>query len=132
MAEYMRLAADVYRRKHSLLTSEDIRERRERVNMAQEEFARYLGVGSASVKRWEVGQVQDRAMDNLIRVYTDIAEALHNCKKVSQLVAPHQYWVSLHARVYTEKPLHEWQKIGPGGVQKLRVFTVGGGEGQCS
>ena len=48
MAEYMRLAADGYRRRHSMLTSDEIRSRRTKLRMSQEQFASYLGVGSAS------------------------------------------------------------------------------------
>src|SRR5712692_4900978 len=79
MPEYMRLAADVYRANHGLLTSDEIRARRKALGMNQVEFAAHLGsVGVASVKRWELGQVQDRAMDKLIRVTTDANEAKTN------------------------------------------------------
>jgi putative zinc finger/helix-turn-helix YgiT family protein len=88
MPEYMRLAADVYRRKHALLTSDEIRYRRERLNQNQEEFAEHLGVGIASVKRWEMGQVQDRAMDRLIRIRTDLHDAYNNYKKLERLLEP--------------------------------------------
>jgi len=75
MAEYMRRAADEYRKGEGLLTSGQIRAARDGIGMNQEKFAEYLGVGIASVKRWELGQVQDRAMDNLLRLRTDIATA---------------------------------------------------------
>lgn len=71
MAEYMRLGADAYRVKHGRLTSSEIRLRRSRLQMNQVEFAKYLGVSSISVKRWELGKVQDDAMDFLIRMRTD-------------------------------------------------------------
>src|ERR1035438_3066073 len=64
MAEYMRLAADAYREQNDLLTSSEIRIRRKHwLGMNQAEFAAYLPVSPASVKRWELGQVQDEAMD---------------------------------------------------------------------
>lgn len=59
MAEYGRLLSDKYREAHGLLTSEDIRSRRKELGMNQDDFARYLGVGVASVKRWEMGKIQD-------------------------------------------------------------------------
>ena len=71
MAEYMRLVADAYRSKHGLLTSDEIRERRKAQGMNQNQFAKHLGVGVASVKRWELGKVQDRSSDNLVRLQTD-------------------------------------------------------------
>src|SRR4051812_11871880 len=53
MPEYARLLADEYRSRHGLLTSNDIRTRRARLDMSQETFAEYVGVGPASIKRWE-------------------------------------------------------------------------------
>jgi transcriptional regulator with XRE-family HTH domain len=59
MPEYGRLLSDSYRYVHGLLTSEEIRSRRQHLNMSQQEFAGHLGVGIASVKRWEMGKIQD-------------------------------------------------------------------------
>jgi len=87
MPEYMRLAADAYRASNGLLTGDQIRERRARLRMSQGQFAEYIGVGIASVKRWELGQVQDLAMDRLIRVMTDIDEASENLTKLKTLSA---------------------------------------------
>lgn len=66
MPEYGRLLADKYRTSHGLLTSDDIRTRRERLGMSQQAFADYLGVGVASVKRWEMGKIQDARNNALI------------------------------------------------------------------
>jgi len=66
MPEYGRLLADRYRTAHGLLTSDDIRTRRERLEMSQQAFADFLGVGVASVKRWEMGKIQDPRNNALI------------------------------------------------------------------
>jgi putative zinc finger/helix-turn-helix YgiT family protein len=66
MPEFGRLLADKYRAAHGLLTSDDIRTRRERRRMNQKEFAEFLGVGIASVKRWEMGKIQDARSNALI------------------------------------------------------------------
>src|SRR5262249_34973299 len=71
MPEFGRLLADQYRKKYGLLTSDEIRERRKRLEMNQEQFADWLGVGIASVKRWEMGKIQDKRSDALIRERTD-------------------------------------------------------------
>jgi putative zinc finger/helix-turn-helix YgiT family protein len=63
--------ADAYRRKHTLLTSEEIRGRRGRLGMSQRDFARHIGVGPASIPRWESWQVQERIYDDKIRQETD-------------------------------------------------------------
>ncbi|MGE5646169.1 MAG: type II TA system antitoxin MqsA family protein [Acidobacteriota bacterium] len=63
-SEFMRRLADAYRRAHNLLTSEEIR--RIRGGMSQQRFAKALGVGVASVKRWELGLVQEERNNALI------------------------------------------------------------------
>jgi putative zinc finger/helix-turn-helix YgiT family protein len=82
--EFSQLVSDAYRRAHGLLTSAEIRTRRARLGLSQQEFADYLGTGSASVKRWEVGQIQDRAMDALIRLKTDPQAARENLQTLER------------------------------------------------
>lgn len=84
MGGFSLLVVDEYRRKHGLLTSAEIRERRERLRMSQEAFARYLGVGVASVKRWELGLVQDKAMNELMVLKTDPLKAAQNAQALGR------------------------------------------------
>jgi len=57
------------RREARLLTPEEIREGREKLGLTQRQFANLLGVGEATVSRWETGaQIQQRAMDRFLRV----------------------------------------------------------------
>lgn len=88
MPEYMRLVADAYRSKHGLLTSEEIRERRRRAGMSQAGFADYLRVGVASLKRWEMGKVQDASSDELIRLKTDERAARQNVVSIAEAARP--------------------------------------------
>ncbi len=67
MPEYMRKVADAYRRDRKLCTSDEIRSIRGK--LTQQRFADALHVGVASVKRWELGLVQDRGNDRLIREF---------------------------------------------------------------
>lgn len=64
-----------YRKKLGLLSASEIRAARERLRMSQREFAEYIGVGEASIKRWELGALQDKSGDELIRLKTDPAYA---------------------------------------------------------
>jgi putative zinc finger/helix-turn-helix YgiT family protein len=58
-----------FRREARLLTPEEIREGREKLGLTQKQFANLLGVGEATVSRWETGtQIQQRAMDRFLRV----------------------------------------------------------------
>lgn len=59
--------ADAYRRKHDLLTSGQIRAARQACGLSQRAFAEALGVGQASVPRWETWQVQEPVYDDAIR-----------------------------------------------------------------
>jgi putative zinc finger/helix-turn-helix YgiT family protein len=79
---YQVAVADAYRAKHKLLTSAEIRKLRAQRGMNQEQFAAYLNVGSASVKRWELGKVQDTSMDELIRIKCDLYRAEQNVANV--------------------------------------------------
>jgi len=88
-AEFTRLVSDAYRRKHGLLAGSEIRDRREQLGMSQQQFADHLSVGVASVKRWELGQVQDKAMDELIRLKTDPDAARRNLAALERTVPEH-------------------------------------------
>jgi len=79
--------ADAYRKAHQLLTSQDIRNARARLAMSQEQFAEYLGVGPASIKRWEHGQAQDGSMDKLIRLKCSLPKAEENVATLLMLGA---------------------------------------------
>ncbi len=58
-----------FRREAHLLTPEEIRQSREKLDLTQKQFAQLLGVGEATVSRWETGaQIQQRAMDRFLRV----------------------------------------------------------------
>ena len=50
-----------------LLTGEQIVEGRKKLSWTQEDLARAANVGIASIKRWETGQIQTKAMDDILR-----------------------------------------------------------------
>lgn len=55
-----------YREKHRLMTPEEIRETREGYGFSQELFSRVLGIGVASLRRYEGGALQTPAIDALL------------------------------------------------------------------
>ena len=69
--ELRKRAADAYRQKNGLLTSAEIVSRRKSLGMSQSDFAAYLRVGEASVKRLETWQIQDTGKDKRIRLKSD-------------------------------------------------------------
>jgi putative zinc finger/helix-turn-helix YgiT family protein len=74
MGEFALHTADAYREAHGLFTSQQIKEIRACLRMNQQEFAKFLHVGVASVKRWELGEIQDAAMNRLIVLSVDAAK----------------------------------------------------------
>jgi putative zinc finger/helix-turn-helix YgiT family protein len=58
---------DAYRSKHKLLMAKEIIMLRKARSMSQEKFAEFVGVGVASIKRWERGFVQEPISDKRIR-----------------------------------------------------------------
>jgi len=104
-AQLTQLVSDAYRRAHQLLTGKEIRNRRSRLGMTQKSFADYIGVGIASVKRWELGQIQDRAMDQLIRLKTDPQCARQNLETVERQSSDHRYILSAVLSYGSQPPM---------------------------
>ena len=68
MDSYNIAFADAYRKKHELLTTEELLHyRNEVLKMSQQAFADYIGVHVQSVKKWEHGCVQKESTDRNIR-----------------------------------------------------------------
>ena len=66
-------AIAIYRRKHGLLSADEIRAIRERFNLTQVDLAHLLRLGPNTVSRWESGRnVQTAAMDILLRMIRDL------------------------------------------------------------
>jgi putative zinc finger/helix-turn-helix YgiT family protein len=81
-----RLVDETYRRLAGILTAEQIRAARKRLRMNQREFAGYLGVGEASVKRWETGVLPDKSSSDLIQLKTDPEVARRNYETLCSLL----------------------------------------------
>jgi len=70
----MVLLYDEYRRRHHLLTPQEIRRIREQYGLSHEAFANLLGMSPASLYRYEGGALQSAVHDNLIRACDDPRE----------------------------------------------------------
>lgn len=60
--------SDAYRKAINLLTGKEIRESRKKLKLSQEALAKRMNVGIASIKRWEGGLIQTKAMDRALRL----------------------------------------------------------------
>lgn len=66
-------AIAIYRKKHGLLSADEIRVIRERFGLTQSHLAGLLRLGANTVSRWESGRnVQTAAMDILLRLIRDL------------------------------------------------------------
>ncbi|HMI94459.1 MAG TPA: type II TA system antitoxin MqsA family protein, partial [Polyangiales bacterium] len=66
-------AIALYRKKHGLLSADEIRAIREHFELTQAALAKLLHLGANTVSRWESGRnVQSAAMDMLLRLIRDL------------------------------------------------------------
>ena len=70
-------AIAIYRKKHGLLSAEEIRAIRERFDLTQADLTRLLHLGANTISRWESGRnVQTEVMDILLRMIRDLPQSL--------------------------------------------------------
>ena len=104
-----------YRGKLGLLSQAEIRAARERLGMSQREFARYIGVGEASVKRWELGALQDKSSDEAIRLKTDPEYARRNleqlCERLNIQSPPAGQTVFVKGPASFNRPIAAWISV---------------------
>ena len=66
-------AIAIYRKRHGLLSADEIRSLRERFGLTQADLARLLRLGANTLSRWESGRnVQTAVMDMLLRLIRDL------------------------------------------------------------
>lgn len=65
--QFRKLLSEEYKKANKLLTAAELVELRSQLKMNQDQFAEFAGVGLASLKRWELGKIQERASDDRIR-----------------------------------------------------------------
>jgi putative zinc finger/helix-turn-helix YgiT family protein len=70
-------AIATYRKKHGLLSADEIRALRKRFGLTQGELARFLHLGANTISRWESGRnVQTEAMEMFLRLLRDLPGTL--------------------------------------------------------
>lgn len=111
---FLKGAANAYRTKHGLLSGPEIVALRKRLQWNQREAADFVGVGIASLKRWEGAQIQDQSMDKLLRLCLDESAAQRNWSaltaRVNQLAkspAPIQF-----SHLDQKHNYSAWQELG--------------------
>lgn len=67
-SDVQRAIADAYRFRMGLLTGNEIKSLRVSRGLNQQQLADSMNVGVASIKRWETGLIQSKAMDHALRI----------------------------------------------------------------
>jgi putative zinc finger/helix-turn-helix YgiT family protein len=84
-ADSRRLQEDaiaIYRKKHGLLSADEIRAIRERFGLTQSELANLLHLGANTISRWESGRnVQTEAMEMLLRLIRDLPGSIEYLRR---------------------------------------------------
>jgi putative zinc finger/helix-turn-helix YgiT family protein len=77
-------AIAIYRKKHGLLSAEEIRAIRKQFSLTQAELSALLRLGANTVSRWESGRnVQTAAMDMLLRLIRDLPGSIDYLRRVA-------------------------------------------------
>ena len=88
-----------YRRRHNLLTPQQVRAVREKYDLSQASFAALLGASPATLERYDGGSLQDKAYDHLLR-------ACDNPEYMADLVRREGHHLSPRQRRDVEAALH--------------------------
>lgn len=92
MDENLLRARNAYRKKHSLLTSDEIVGIRKKYNLSQAELANMLGWGGATISRYETKQIQDEAHDTILKTINENPkEALKHLERNEAAFSPVRY-----------------------------------------
>ena len=84
---YYRAVSDAYRSKVGLLTTSELDNLRRGLNMKWPDFARYVFVGIATLKRWRRGEIQTQALDRLVRLRADPEYLLETASELREHLA---------------------------------------------
>lgn len=83
---------DAYRRKVGLLTSNDIKNIREKYGVSQKEFSEILNWGQATITRYENHQIQDKAHDDILsKIDSDPKWFLEMLERAKERISPKLY-----------------------------------------
>ena len=119
---YHRVVSDAYRRKVGLLTMDEIDRLRRNLKMTWPEFASYVFVGIATLKRWKRGEIQTRALDRLIRLTADPRFLEATRRELHVRLARAAFRHSVRRR-----PAFEWVNVGGHDVSASAPVIPGGG-----
>jgi putative zinc finger/helix-turn-helix YgiT family protein len=90
-------AFDVYRNQHGLLHPEKIRRIRQKWSLSQAAFAALLGMSQATINRYELGALQSKKEDELIRACSSTVHMRDLIQRNKHLLTPRQLKAAVQA-----------------------------------
>ncbi|WP_164723670.1 type II TA system antitoxin MqsA family protein [Thermosipho globiformans] len=89
--ENLKKAFRIYAEKHGLVLPENIRQIREKYGISQATFAAILGIGKATIERYENGSLPSESLSNLIRSANDPERFLEMLENNKNKLSPQKY-----------------------------------------
>ncbi|MEQ2130104.1 type II toxin-antitoxin system MqsA family antitoxin [Caldanaerobacter subterraneus KAk] len=81
---------DIYRKKHGILSPEEIKGIRESYGLSQRAFAKLLGIGEASIARYETGALPEKSLSNMIMLLKDPKNMEKLLEKNEEVLTPRE------------------------------------------
>jgi putative zinc finger/helix-turn-helix YgiT family protein len=89
---HYRKASDAYRAKHGLLTAPEIDRLRRNLGMTWKQFADFVQIGIATLKRWMAGEIQTPSLDALVRLKADLSSVQQAATDLVAILADKCDW----------------------------------------
>lgn len=100
--ENLKKAFRIYAEKHGLVLPEEIKSIRKKYALSQELFAKILGIGKATIERYENGSLPSESLSNLIRSAKDPKRFLEMLEKAkNNKDFPHHVYERVCKRIET-------------------------------
>lgn len=91
---------DIYRKKHGILSPKEIKNIRESYGLSQRAFAKLLGIGEASIARYETGALPEKSLSNMIML-------LKNPKNMEKLLEKNEEALTPREKIRLLRRLEE-------------------------
>lgn len=105
-----------------LLTMDEIDRLRRNLKMTWPEFANYVFVGIATLKRWKRGEIQTQALDRLVRLRAD-----PRFLEAARMELHARRATAARRRAVGRRPSFEWVNVA-GGAGRAPVVRAGGSD----
>ena len=81
----------IYRDKHGMIQPEEIKKLRKKYHLTQQELSDILGIGIASINRYENGSLQEKSHDNLLQALKNPEDLLKLLEKSKNKISKKKY-----------------------------------------